>query len=135
MNELRLAMAACGLSQREAAALLDVRLDTVGKAMIGRGRVPPGWLAELRALHQRQSHAAEQAYQLWRDAGEPREIELGIASDDYEAQQPPLGWPCVGAQMAVMRLLWERLPADVRLILVPRGSTIATAAAVDAHED
>ncbi|HEX6957595.1 MAG TPA: hypothetical protein VF194_06365 [Ferrovibrio sp.] len=132
MNELRLAMAACGLSQREAAALLEVRLDTVAKAMTGRSRTPSGWLADLRELNRRQQRAAEQAFQLWREAGEPKDIELGIASDDYEAMQ--LGWPCVGAQMAVFRMLWERLPADVRIAIVPRGSTMATAAAADAHE-
>lgn len=134
MNELRLAMAACGLSQREAAAYLDVRLDTVAKAMTGRSRTPSGWLADLRRLHERQVLAAEQVYRLWREAGEPKEIEMGYASDDYEAQQPPLGWPCVGAQMAVFRMIWERLPADVRVVVVPRGTTLATAAAAEPHQ-
>ena len=134
MNELRLAIDACGLSQREAAEYLGVRKDTVERALRGRDRTPRGWLAELRQLHDRQQQAAQQAFQLWREAGEPKEIELGIASDDYEAQQPPLGWPCVSAQLAVMRLLWERLPGDVRLRLVPRGITVATAGAADAHK-
>lgn len=37
--------------------------------------------------------------------------------------------------MAVFRMVWERLPADVRVVVVPRGTTLATAAAADAHEN
>lgn len=45
-----------------------------------------------------------------------------------------LGWPCVGAQMAAFRRLWEKLPPQVRLKIIPRGSDLATAAAIEAHE-
>lgn len=132
MNELRLFVEACGLSQREAAEYLEVRRDTVDRALRGRDKTPAGWLVELAALLSRQRRAADEAYRLWNDHGRPGEIEIGVSSDDHEAQS--LGWPCVGAHIAVIRLLRERLPDDVRLIPVPRGSTVATAAATDAHE-
>lgn len=123
-------MAACGLSQREAADFLGVRRDTVDKATAGRIPVPPGWLHELRALHERQQQAADAALELLPDdyAGI---VEIGIASDDVEAQAPPLRWPCVGAHQAVARLIWE---AGLDVVTVPRGSTMASAAAADRHE-
>lgn len=132
-TELRLALAACGLSQRQAAEFLGVRLDSVERALRGRDRTPPGWLAELRRLHARQRQAAQQAYAIWQQH-QPDQLELSIASDDAEAQAPPLGWPCQAAQLAAYRMLWEMLPPDVRIILVPRGTSVATAAAADRHD-
>jgi len=59
----------------------------------------------------------------------PDDIEVGIAVDDHDAQS--LGWPCVGAHAAVIRRLIEILPKDIakKIKVVPRGSTLATAAA------
>jgi hypothetical protein len=57
-------------------------------------------------------------------------IEIGLAADDHEAQA--LGWPCVGAQEAMLGLVVARCRRPVRI--VPRGSTVATAAATDAHD-
>lgn len=123
-----------GLSQREAADFLGVRLDTIkGYSSPARPQRPPaGILAELHALAERQEAAAEEALEVWEEAGSPDEIEIGLASDDHEARA--LGWPCVGAHLAVIRRMWELLPPGVRVIVVPRGSTPATAAAADAHE-
>ena len=56
-------------------------------------------------------------------------FEFGLASDDEEARS--LGWPCVGAHRAVARILWE---SGLDIVVVPRGSTIATAAAADADD-
>jgi hypothetical protein len=53
-----------------------------------------------------------------------------LASDDYEAQQ--IGWPCVGAHAAVLGIVAAR--TNKPLIILPRGSTLATAAAIEAHE-
>lgn len=129
-STLALAIAACGLSQREAADYLGVRRDTIGKALIGRGSVPAGWLRELRDLHERQQQAADQVMESIPEDHDGI-VEIGIASDDAEAQAPPLGWPCVGAQMAVARLLWE---AGLDVVTVPRGATMVSAAAADRHE-
>lgn len=131
---LRLALDACGLSQREAAEFLNVRRDTVDKALNGRTATPPGWLLELRGLHGRQRQAANQAleaiYRQTADRG-PGEIEVGYCTDDAEAQS--LGWPTANAHAVTLRMIWEDLPDGCRLILSPRGSTIGTAAAADAH--
>ncbi|HQF31786.1 MAG TPA: hypothetical protein PLJ34_10105, partial [Hyphomicrobiales bacterium] len=62
--------------------------------------------------------------------GAPDSVELGLSSDDHEAQS--IGWPCVGAHAAVLGLVAARV--DVPLAIVPRGSTIATAGASDAND-
>jgi hypothetical protein len=57
------------------------------------------------------------------------EIALGYPTDDHEAQG--LGWPCVGAWRAMAaRVVVAALPVR----LVPRGSSLATAAAIEAHQ-
>jgi len=60
-------------------------------------------------------------------------VEIGIAVDDIEAQC--LGWPCVGTHRAVIRNVVELAPEEIkhRIVIVPRGSTPATAATSDAH--
>jgi hypothetical protein len=127
----------CGLSQREAADVLRVRLDTVKSWAAGRRPAPPKALDELVALASRIETAATEALALI-DAtaaghGAPAEIELGVASDDSEAQT--LGWPCCGAQRASLALVAARgMKRGYRFRVVPRGSTVATAAAAAAHE-
>jgi len=123
----------CGLSYREAADFLSMRLDSVKSCAVGRRTAPPGAIAELRALYRQIERAADEAVgdmrALIKKRGAPEEIELGIASDDHEAQS--LGLPCVGAHAALLGLVAARL--DVPVIIVPRGSTPATAGAADAH--
>lgn len=129
----RLLIEACGLSHREAAEFLGVRIDTVGSWYRSPPKsARPGVLAELRALHAAQRRAAANmiraARQQVKALGTPDAIELAIASDDYEARQR--GWPCVGAQRQMYAMVAARL--DYPFMLVPRGSTTATAAAADA---
>lgn len=120
-----------GLSQQEAADWLNVSLDSVKSWGQGRRTPPTGILAELHALAERQDRAAHMGAASWVDAGSPAVIEIGLASDDHEAAD--LGWPCVGAHRTVIRRMWEMLPAETRVTIVPRGSTPATAAAIEAH--
>lgn len=127
----------CGLSHREAAELLKVRHDTVKSWSAGRNRTPDAVLEELVALAARIEKAATEALAQIEAAavqhGVPAEIELGIASDDAEAQS--IGWPCVGAQSACLALVVARgMKRGYRFRVTPRGSTVATAAAADAHE-
>lgn len=123
----------CGLSHREAAELLKVRLDTVKSWSSGRNRAGEGVIAELRALHAVIERAAAEMIATIEAArashGLPDVIELGMAADDHEAQG--LGWPCVGAQAACMGIVAARI--DLAVTVVPRGSTAASAAAADAH--
>lgn len=126
-----------GFSQADAARYLDVSLNTIKSWGAGRNPVPPGVFKELSNLAECEENAAinfinhleEMAKQ---PEGWPETIEFGLASDDAEAQI--LGWPCVGAHRAVARRVWEMLPTNTLLTLVPRGSTVATAAAADQHE-
>lgn len=50
-----------GLSQQDAATLLDVNVNTVKSWASGRNGVPPGIWAELRGFHARQVAAAARA--------------------------------------------------------------------------
>lgn len=127
------ALQSCGLSQREAAAFLDVSIDNVRSWSTGRRTPPAGVMLELWELNDRQQEAADEAYQAWREAKQPKEIEIGVATDDHEAES--LGWPCVTAHMMVAERLWQMiLPEEARVIVVPRGSTVTSAAAADTHE-
>jgi hypothetical protein len=124
---------ACGLSQREAADFLRVRLDTIKSWASGRRQAPQDALAELATLANRiDTAAAEALAQIERMAaqhGIPSEIDLGVAADDAEAQS--IGWPCVGAQCASLGLVVARgTKRGYRFRVSPRGSTVATAAAL-----
>ncbi len=131
---------ACGLSHREAAEALRVRLDTVKSWSAGRNRAPEPVLAELAALAAGIETAAAEVLARIEDlevqaraAGiEKTESELGVAIDDAEAQA--LGWPCVGAQRACIALVVARgTRRGYRFRVAPRGATVPTAAAADAH--
>lgn len=121
----------CGLSHREAAEFHNVRLDTVKSWSSGRNPAPAGALAELRALYARIEKAANELIRLMKKH-KAAEFEIGLASDDYEARQPPLNWPCVGSHAAAIGLAAAR--TDKKIIVVPRGSTAASAAAADVHD-
>lgn len=90
----------------------------------------PAVLDELRGLYARIERAAAEAIAAIQQAPDGAEIEIGLASDDPEAQS--LGWPCVGAQAAVLGLVVAALDRPVRI--VPRGSTQASGAPVEVRE-
>ena len=125
---------ACGLSNREAAEFLSVPVNTVEGWRMGRRTCPSGAIDELRSLFSKIENAANEniklTSKLTTEHGVPDEIELGLASDDYEAQT--LGWPCVGAQEACYGLVIARLPHKFKI--VPRGSNAATAKAADEND-
>lgn len=131
MTSFALLCGVCGLSHREAADMLGVRLDTVKSWSAGRNRAPDGVLDDLRKLAQQIGRAADEALALIIEKAPPV-VELGYAADDVEARS--LGWPCIGAQRAAFGRVIAGIPDGVQIRLVPRGSTIGTAAAADAHE-
>ena len=131
MTPFKLLMDLCGLSIREAADYLGVRLDTAKSWSADRRTCPESVLDDLRTLASRQATAAEQALAvLASHSTAPDEIELGYPVDDHEAKT--LGWPCIGAWKGMAARFVAGSP--VRVIMVPRGSTVATAAAIDARE-
>jgi hypothetical protein len=87
-----------GLSHREAAEFLSVRLDTAKSWASGRNGCRAEILEELRGLVQLQERAARETLALIA-AGDADRIELGYPADDEEARS--LGWPCVGAWAAM----------------------------------
>lgn len=119
----------CGLSIREGAAFLDVREDTIKSWRSGRNPTPPKVVTELRSLYRQIERAAHQAVVIIDHVPFDAIVELGVAADDHEAQS--LGLPCVGAHVAVLGLVVAQTDRTIRL--VPRGSTIASAAASDVH--
>ena len=121
-----------GLSIREAAAFLSVRPDTVKSWSAGRNPVPAGVMDQMHGLLGKQEKAAGEGLALWEEKGCPAQMEFGGATDDHEARS--LGWPSVGAQMAAFSRLWEMVHGECDIILSPRGSTMATAAAADEQE-
>ena len=111
--------------------VLNARLDTIKAWSSGRNPTPPGVLAEMRALYGKIDRAAAEAIDTIRSqAGSDGMIELALAADDHEAQG--LGWPCVGAQAAMLGLVVAAVENPARI--VPRGSSIGAAAAADAHD-
>ena len=126
-----LLMQRCGLSIREAAALHDVGLDTVKSWSSGRNPVPAGTIKELRHLYTRiEAAAAECMIAIAASPVQPDIVELGLTVDDDNARH--LGWPCVGAQEAMLGLVIARMGQFVRV--VPRGNTAATSEAAARHE-
>lgn len=119
-----------GLSQREAAEMHGVRLDTLKSWGAGRNPVPPGVIAEIKGLIRRQRRAADELLAMMGGAGAADEIEIGVASDDHEAQS--LGWPCASAHRQAIAMAAAMTDRSIRL--VPRESTPASAAAADVHE-
>lgn len=131
-TEIALLANRCGLSNREAAAFLDVRLDTFNSWSSGRNPAKPGPTQELRHLYQTIDRAARQAIAtIAEKAPAGSDIELGYCADDYEAQR--LGFPFASVHRAMLGIVVAALDGyNVRLS--PRGSTIGTAAAMDARE-
>jgi hypothetical protein len=71
-----------GLSQTEAAALHGVRLDTVKSWSGGRNQVPNGAWQNLRDYEAAIVDRSEAIREEWEDAGEIRDIDITLSSDD-----------------------------------------------------
>src|SRR5262249_48206923 len=117
----------CGLSQREAAEFLKVRIDTVKSWCAGRNVAKPAVLAELRGLYASIQAAADQLAQdnrrlleLQRERGdEPRGIVFGLAETDDIARA--FGFPSQGPYAAAIGLALLRLPDDVAIVMQPQS--------------
>jgi len=109
----------CGLSQREAAEFLKVRIDTVKSWSAGRNVAKPEVLAELRGLYANIQAASEELAQhvaklLARQSElgiKQRAIVFGAAETDDVARA--FGFPSQGPYMAAIGLASMQLPDDV----------------------
>jgi hypothetical protein len=113
----------CGLSQREAAEFLKVRLDTIKSWCAGRNVAKPAVLAELRVLYAGIQAAAEEIarqnerlleQQLPQGIAQ-RGIVFGVAENDDVARA--YGFPSQGPYMAAIGLAVMRLPDDVAVVM------------------
>jgi plasmid maintenance system antidote protein VapI len=113
----------CGLSQREAAEFLKVRIDTVKSWCAGRNVTKPTVLAELRELYAKIQAAADKLAQdnerlLEQQRGrkiQQRAIVFGLAETDDVARA--YGFPSQGPYMAAIGLALLRLPDDVAIVM------------------
>lgn len=127
MTTFGLLLTLSGLSQREAATFLDISLSMIEKMARGTRSAPESVIGEMQRLIERQENAAAQAISRITSM-DPTEVEIGYPADDHEAQA--LGWPCVGAWQAMAARVVAR--TGIKVLLVPRGSTVGTARAADA---
>ena len=123
MTPFSLLASLAGLSYREAADLLGVRLDTAKSWASGRNPCRAAVLDELRKMIATQERAAVGVRDFLAEQ-QPEAIELGYPADDAEARA--LGWPCVGAWAAMAARVIAASDLPVRL--VPRGATAASQA-------
>ena len=113
----------CGLSQREAAEFLKVRIDTIKSWCAGRNVAKPAVLAELRELYAKIQAAADKLAQdnerLLEQQRErnirQRGIVFGLAETDDVARA--YGFPSQGPYMAAIGLAVLRLPDDVAIAM------------------
>ena len=129
MTPFALLLELAGLSQREACEFLKISPSSVDKMRRGLRAAPPGVIGHLRGLIYKQERVARETLAIV-CKGAPDRIEIGFPADDHEARS--LGWPCVGAWSAMAARVLAGMELTPRL--VPRGSTPATAAAIDARE-
>ena len=123
-----------GLSHLEAAHFHDVRRDTINSWSSGRNPTPDGVILEIATLIQKMHTAINESMAaVAQQKQKPQTIELGLCSDDHEAQT--LGWPCVSVHARVIGTIAAQLIAlGHNVEIVPRGSTPSTAAAIEAHD-
>lgn len=128
-------IAASGLSYAEAGAILGATKETVRDWARGKSRTPAdalAWAHELvGAMLSKADTLADVYEQLAEQHGPPPVIEIAGSTDDYEAQSN--GFVNLNHERATIGLAVAQLPLGT-VKLVPRGSTLATAAAEAQHK-
>lgn len=137
MSAFALLMQRCGLSQREVAEFLEVRLDTIKSWSSGRNPTRLAIINEMRDLchkieesGQRLAEGQSRLIEKQReDSGQSVLLEFGVAQSDAEART--LGFPCIGAHAAALGVAIANLPSDVEVDVVPRRRGETPTAIVD----
>lgn len=135
-NEFTLMLQACGLSHQQASDYFKVRLDTVKAWVRGKDAPPKRVMEELdhifRTIEAVITEALGQIDKMAEEKGMPEEIEIGYCTDDAEANS--LGFPYKSVHDTVISHILATGRGDgFKFKIVPRGSTLATAGATDAH--
>lgn len=126
----------CGLSLREAAEFCEVRFDTIRNWDYDRRTPPKDLLIKLHNLSARINFVAAESLNKIRELPKSETIIIGYAVDDHEAQNHPIQWPFASTQYAMLGVLFSMMtPEELLMVrLVPRGSTVESAAAIETHE-
>ena len=127
-------LAASGLSYAEAGAILGATKETVRDWARGKSRTPDdalNWAHDLVAAMLSKADTLADVYdQLAKKHGQPSVIEIGCSTDDPEAQSN--GFVNLNHERATIGLAVAQLPLGA-VKIVPRGSTVAVAAAKKAR--
>ena len=134
MTLFKLLLQSSGLSLREAAELLNSRIDTIKSWSSGRNNAPDGVLYEMSEIIDNLEDQAFNVYNHIKNHPSAERYEIGYCADDEEARS--LGFKCKSLHDAALRRVLEYCEPHERekLVIVPRGSTAGTAAAIDQHE-
>lgn len=128
-------LATSNVTYDQAANHFDVPLVTIEDWASGRSNAPDEatqWAHQLIVGMLTKANTLVAAYDdLKTKYGEPGVIEIGISTDDHEAQLN--GFMSKAHERATMGLALAQLPTGV-IKLVPRGSTLGTAAAEAQHK-
>lgn len=129
-NSFTCLLSASGLSTSEAAEFLNVSRKNVTRWANGTLEPPVGVTKGLEKLIQKQNEAVKQTLDLIGQAKGVSGYEIGCPTDGTEAKD--MGWPTVSAfKMVAGRIIAE---ATGVIKVVPRGSTVGTAAAADVQD-
>jgi hypothetical protein len=121
-NVYNLLREACGLSQAEAAAFHETRLDSVKSWCSDRRTAPQGVINDLQRLA-RQIHASGIAYaELLKSSSGGDVYVIGLPSDEQDART--CGFPSIGAQMRAVAVAISLLPdgSAIRMVERVRGA-------------
>jgi hypothetical protein len=138
VNRFNTLLAASGLTQSEAADWFDTNKAQIVDWARGKSRVPDRVVNQIADLAERilgrADTLADQIQKLVNEHGLPKEIEIAISTDDHEAALN--GLPTVSTERVCIGWALAQLAAETRarVKIVPRGSTVATAAAERARQ-
>ncbi len=131
-------LASTGMNVADAAAFHEVSEDLIIEWIGGSEDPPDEAMDDISQLVCRMAESvAEVLDHVLDKAGEhggyPDVLELGLASDNVEAQT--LGWPNANSHRTVIGLTAAQMVAlGIKVSVVPRGSTVTSAAAADAYD-
>ena len=135
-------LASTGMSVADAATFHEVSDDQIIE-WIGGSEDPPDEVMDAisqlvcrmaESVGEVVDHVLDKAEQIMEEPHAfPDVLELGLASDDAEAQT--LGWPNANAHRTVIGMTAAQISdMGIRVSVVPRGSTVTSAAAADAYD-
>ena len=138
----RCVLTSTGMSVSEAATFHQTDEGIINKWIEGSEQPPADVMRSLSQLVCRMFESVEQVMDHVIEKAEavldgsdnyPDEIELGVASDDVEAQT--MGWPTASTHETVIGMTAAQVLAiGIDVSVVPRGSTVTSAAAADAYD-